>query len=61
MDLFRLEVETLLSTNSNMLDLVELVAKASTRVFSTRLCSKHKQGKAWYDEEFIEACKKAMA
>ena len=43
-----------------MLDLVEVVAKASTRVFSTRLCSKHKQGKEWYDQECIEARKKAM-
>ena len=50
MDLFRLEVESLLSTKSNMLDLVEIVAKASTRVFPTRLCSKHKQGKEWYDK-----------
>ena len=61
MDLFRLEVESLLSTKSNMLDLVEVVAKASTRVFSTRLCSKHKQGKEWYDKECIEARKKAIA
>jgi hypothetical protein len=60
MNLFRLEVESLLSTKSNMLDLVEVVAKTSTRVFSTRLCSQHKQGKEWYDQECIEACKKAM-
>jgi hypothetical protein len=58
-DLFRLEVESLLSTKSNMLDLVEVVAKASTRLFSTRLCFQHKQGKEWYHQE--EACKKAMA
>jgi hypothetical protein len=44
-----------------MLDLVEVVAKASTGVFSTRLCSKHKQGKEWYDQECMEACKKAIA
>jgi hypothetical protein len=61
MDLFRLEVKSLLSTKPNMLDLVEVVAKASTRVFSTRLCSKHKQGNKWYDQECIEARKKAMA
>ncbi len=60
-DLFTLEVESLLSTNSNMLDLVETIATASTKVFSSGLCSKHKQGKAWYDEECIEARKKAMA
>jgi hypothetical protein len=60
MDWFRLELETFLSTNSNMVDLVEVIAKASTIVFFTRLCSKHKQSKAWYDEECIEACKKAM-
>jgi hypothetical protein len=61
MDLFRLEVESSLSTKPSMLDLVEVVAKASTRVFSTRLCSEHKQRKEWYDQECIEAGKKAMA
>jgi hypothetical protein len=58
--MFRSEVESLLSTNSNSPKLVEVIAKAATRVFSTLSCSKQQQRKAWYDEECIEARKKAM-